>query len=313
MALQKEDLQTLQLAFGEHDQPEQRAISMVMSVLEGTSACTTAMLALCSDLVDRWNRSADLLDRVQAGVQSLKVTADGHASVVNLTRDMAANVMDALGESADAAREGLDERRPEMVQKMEALVSVLSGRTTSAQDESDDALEEWAGTLVGQQDELRALVPIAAAESEGMDAVMAAARTATAEGFTALHQRLDAVGKSAETQLDFADQQVIAPALNAWTVAVDDLPDAVEKKVTALLAELTPPAEEAGALLAQRGAALQELAGDVSAAAAAAVRELRELRERIAAGLERLVEERTPLADIVDQCQVTARELGEPW
>lgn len=313
MALRPEDLKTLQLAFGEHDQPELRVTSMVAAVIEAAAACADAMCDVGIHLADRWNQSAELLDRVLAGVTSLRDSAEAHAGAIGQAFSEARSVMEELGESADQSREGLEEQHPEATRKMEALVTALSGRTTTAQAQADKALDEWAQTLAGQQDELDQVVGAAQEASAGLDAVMAAARAATAEGVATLNQRLQTMGDTAPVHLDFADQQVVGPALDRWAGGVDDLPHQVEQRVTALLAELTPPVAEAGVLLAQGATAVQELARGVSTRAAPAVRDLGERRGRVAAGEETLVQARAPFDEIVTACRVTAEEIGEPW
>ena len=107
-----------------------------------------------------------------------------------------------------------------MVEKMEALVAALAGRTTTAQDTADTALQEWADTLAGQQDELSRIVALAEEASPGISEAMLAAHEATFAGVTGLSQRLAAIRRSVKDQLTHVDGEVIGPALNAWAVGV---------------------------------------------------------------------------------------------
>jgi hypothetical protein len=313
MVLRREDLQTLALAFGERDDPSVRVTAMIAGVIEGAAASVDAMQALEVDLTARWNASAELLDRVLKGVERLGRTADESASALNQARQAAANVMGALAESAQEAADDTDEQRPALVERMEALVAALAGRTTTAQENADTALQEWAGKLAGQQDELGRIVALAEEASTGVGEAMTAAHEATFGAFTSLTQLLSAMRRSVQDQLTHVEDEVVGHGLNAWAVGVDEMPEAVEPAVTALLGELAPPANEAGRLLAERAEALAVFAGGSPNRLGPTLQDLAARRERIDAGQERLTAARGTLPVTVALCRETAEALGEPW
>src|SRR5688572_28947479 len=108
MALEREDLATLQLAFGDHDEPERLVTSMVGSVIKSAAASVDAMVGVYVELADRWNGSAELLDRVEVGVDRLRRSAERYTTVLAEVRRSALLVMQALAQSAQEAGDGLE-------------------------------------------------------------------------------------------------------------------------------------------------------------------------------------------------------------